>query len=111
MRHEFSKKTKWQAWERANGKCEGCGIELTSCRVHYDHVIPDGLGGSNDLDNCAVLCGGPGSCHDLKTRKDDVPNIARAKRRQLRQAGIRKPRTITRWRKFNGEKVIATRER
>lgn len=111
MRSEFTAKVKDAAWERADGKCEGCGIRLHRGRIHYDHIIADGLGGSNDLDNCAVLCGGPGSCHDAKTRKQDVPAIAKAKRRKRHAAGIRKPRTITRWRKFNGEIVIAPRER
>ena len=63
------------------------------------------------MDNIAVLCGGPGSCHDTKTRKADIPAIARAKRRQLRQAGIRKPRTMTRWRRFDGTIVVAPRGR
>jgi 5-methylcytosine-specific restriction endonuclease McrA len=92
-RREFSKQTKRDAFLRANGKCEGenCGARLTLGKFHYDHVIPDGLGGEPSLDNCAVLCM---ACHSEKTRKRDVPAIAKAKRIEDRQRGIRKPSTF-----------------
>ncbi len=110
MRREFSKQVKRDAFMRANGNCENkqCGARLTIGKFHYDHDIADGLGGEPTLDNCMVLCT---PCHKEKTAKRDVPAIARTKRIQDRQRGIRQPRKITRWRKFNGEIVHAGRER
>jgi 5-methylcytosine-specific restriction endonuclease McrA len=114
MRREFSRQVKRDAFMRANGQCEGepygerCPVKLTLGKYHYDHVIPDGLGGEPTLDNCAVLCV---ACHKDKTTTRDVPAIAKTKRIQDRQRGIRQPRKITRWRKFDGTPVHASRER
>lgn len=91
MRREFSKQVKRQAFERANGLCEGknCGAKLFVGKYAYDHVIPDALGGDPILDNCAILCK---SCHAAKTQKSDVPTIAKAKRISNRHRGITTPR-------------------
>jgi len=109
-RREFSKIVKRDAFNRAGGFCEGkgCGAKLWYGRFHYDHDIPDALGGEPTLENCKVLCF---ACHGAKTRKLDVPAIAKTKRIQDRQKGIKSPRKITRWRKFNGDVVQAGRER
>lgn len=107
-RQEFSAKVKMQAALRAAGQCEECTRRLSVGDFHFDHIIPDAMGGEPTLGNCAVLCR---SCHKLKTTADDVPAIAKAKRRERRDKGIRKPRTITRWRRFSGEIVYAGRER
>jgi 5-methylcytosine-specific restriction endonuclease McrA len=61
---EFSPATKVKAYERCGGKCEGCGAALMPGRFAYDHVVSVGLGGTNRLENCAVLCK---PCHDAKT--------------------------------------------
>src|ERR1700746_2334135 len=110
MRREFAKRVKRDAFVRANGCCENatCGAKLQRGRFHYDHIIPDGLGGEPTLQNCAVLCI---ACHKDKTGKTDVPAIAKTKRIQDRERGIRKPRTMRSWRRFNGEIVHASRER
>lgn len=110
MRREFSKQTKRDAFLRADGKCErkDCGARLTLGKFAYDHVIPDGLGGEPILENCEVLCL---PCHKAKTTKQDVPAIAKTKRIQDRQKGIKKPRTMTRWRRFDGTIREAGRER
>jgi 5-methylcytosine-specific restriction protein A len=114
-RREFSKQVKRDAFLRANGRCEGwtpqgiiCEAKLTLGKFHYDHVIPDAHGGEPVLSNCAVICV---ACHKYKTSKKDIPAIAKTKRIQDRQKGIKKPRTITRWRKFNGDIVSAERSR
>jgi 5-methylcytosine-specific restriction protein A len=108
-RREFSKEVKRQALRRADKKCESktCGA-LFGMKFHFDHVIADGLGGEPTLENCAVLCH---ACHNEKTRKHDVPLIAKAKRISDKHAGIKKPRTITRWRRFDGSIREAGRER
>ena len=74
-RQEFTGKTKAEAWLRAGGKCESCGNVIRR-GPQYDHRIPCGDGGSNDLANCQVLCE---FCHGTKT-KTDVTRIAKGKR-------------------------------
>jgi 5-methylcytosine-specific restriction endonuclease McrA len=110
VRKEFSKQTKRDAFLRANGCCEGesCGARLTIGKFHYDHSIADGLGGDPTLENCQVLCT---PCHKIKTATQDVPAIAKTKRIQDRQRGIKKPRSIRAWRRFDGSPVFASRER
>ena len=114
MRREFSKQVKRDAFLRAGGHCEGiqmaerCWAKLTLGKYHYDHDIPDALGGEPTLENCVVLCI---ACHKDKTATKDVPAIAKTKRIQDRQKGIKKPRTMTRWRRFDGSIVHAGRER
>jgi 5-methylcytosine-specific restriction protein A len=85
-RQEFSKRTKRDAFVRANGRCEKCDAKLTPQKFAYDHVNPDGLTGEPTLENCMVLCD---PCHKEKTRQD-VKDIAQAKRREDAHRGIRK---------------------
>lgn len=108
MRREFSNWVKAQSALRANGKCERCTARLLTGGYHYDHIIPCELGGEATVENCAVLCR---ACHQTKTSKTDVPRIAKAKRRERAHLGIKKPRTITRWKRFDGTIVVAGRER
>jgi 5-methylcytosine-specific restriction endonuclease McrA len=86
MRREFSAKTKVAAYERSQGRCEGCGAALQTARFHYDHVLPDALGGEPTLENCEVLCR---ACHDEKTHKSDVPRISKMKRQRVRNLGAK----------------------
>lgn len=88
MRVEFSNKVKRDALQRANGKCENeaCGASLSLNKYHYDHRIPDQMGGDASLDNCQLLCW---ACHKEKT-KADVADIAKAKRIERRHLGIRR---------------------
>lgn len=89
-RREFSRSTKVARFKHANGRCEECGIKLQPGRIHYDHHDPDGMTGDNSFENCRVLCGGPGSCHEAKT-KVDVARIAKAKRNEARFIGADAP--------------------
>lgn len=88
-RREFKQKVKRAALDRAKGTCEaaGCDSPLVAGRFHFDHIIPDALGGEPTLDNCAVLCF---LCHRDKTTKHDVPRIAKSKRISRHFRGIRK---------------------
>jgi 5-methylcytosine-specific restriction enzyme A len=88
MRKEFSDRTRALAFQRADGKCDECGMRLEPGRIAYDHINPDGLTGNNDLNNCAVLCV---PCHRQKTR-GDVGRIAKAKRQHARDIGAYKSR-------------------
>ena len=107
-RTEFSNKVKTHAAIRANGHCEICTRKLLTGDFHFDHEIPDGLGGKADVSNCRVLCR---SCHKNKTTQADVPRIAKAKRNYRASHGIKKARSITAWRRFDGTIVRANRER
>lgn len=108
MRTEFTAKVKAAAALRANGHCESCTRKLLTGDFHYDHEIPDGLGGEPTLENCRVLCR---ACHSVKTTTLDVPRIAKSKRNFRTSHGIKKPRTMTQWRKFDGTIVRASRAR
>lgn len=108
MRRDFSQKVKATAALRADGQCENCTRRLAVGDFHFDHRIPDALGGEPTLANCQVLCK---ACHTVKTSESDAPNISKAKRRERARFGIRKPRTITRWRRFDGTPVFAGRDR
>lgn len=92
MRTEFSKKTMREAWGRSGKRCEGllasgerCNANLEHKPHHFDHIVPDAIGGPNDLINCQVLCV---PCHGEKTRKIDVPMIAKSKRVSDKHNGI-----------------------
>lgn len=95
MRSEFSKRVKVDRFRHAEGRCEHvdatghrCNKFLMSADIFYDHHIADGIGGEPTFDNCRVLCK---THHDEKTRRHDVPRIAKTKRQAERNAGIRKP--------------------
>ena len=109
MRTEFSNKIKAAAALRANGNCEECTRRLATGDFHYDHIIPDALGGEPTLANCAVLCR---SCHSVKTRSQDVPRIAKAVRNYRKARGIRKPSKFacsknSKWKKKLSGEVVA----
>ena len=96
-RKEFSKSTKLAVWDRCKGFCEACQQKIIG-RPEYDHICPDGLYGSNEIENCQALCV---KCHRLKTTTEDVPKISKADRLREKAAGVRAKR---KWpsRKFNG---------
>jgi len=77
-------------FERHNGICCICGKKITARHKWIDeHLIPLGLGGTNDPSNR-----GPAHdfCADAKTHgKDgDLARIAKAKRVKMRHLGIRR---------------------
>jgi len=96
MRREFPAKVKVVAFKRAEGCCESCGVKIRPGNgPHYDHRVPDAVGGEPTADNCQVLCR---SCHGVKTYTQDVPAIAKTKRIRKRhinaedkRGGFRKP--------------------
>lgn len=72
-----------------------------------EHIIALTNGGMNRESNMAPALKAP---HKVKTRADRKIK-KRTDARRKKHIGIRKPRTITRWRKFNGTPVYAARER
>ena len=115
MRREFPKAVKLAAFQRANGRCEECSARLMVGAFHYDHRVPDALGGEPTLENCRVLCR---ACHAVKTAAQDVPSIAKAKRNEARHIGAKAPsrtplpfgRRSRFKRKISGE-IVAREER
>ena len=85
-RREFPAKVKVAAYERSRGRCECCTALLAVGKFHYDHRVPDALGGVPVLSNCEVLCL---ACHGAKTAGGDVPRIAKAKREQIAHIGAK----------------------
>jgi len=99
-----------RVFQRAGGSCQGtCGNRRLMPGDHWecDHTIALVNGGQNRESNLSVKCEW---CHPAKTASDVAEKSATYKR-ALRHAGVRKPRSITRWRKFSGEIVTAPRER
>jgi 5-methylcytosine-specific restriction protein A len=98
-------RVKLRVYHKAEGHCAKCGLHWLSGQ--YDHVIPLILGGENRESNLQFLCV---PCHKAKT-KLDVKLKAKVARVRQRHVGIKKPRTIRVWRKFNGEIVHAGKDR
>lgn len=98
MRAEFTDKTKLARFKHANGHCEVCTQKILGT-AEYDHAVPAAIGGGNDFENCRCLCS---KCHAVKTRKTDVPQIAKSKRIYEKRAGLRKtkrpfPQRVNPW--------------
>lgn len=88
MRREFPKAVKRDAAARSGGKCEGCGKRLGFGDYHYDHDLPDFLGGEPTLSNCRVLCI---TCHKAKTKEVDTPRIVKSRGQQDMALNIKAP--------------------
>lgn len=101
-------RVKVRVFERCNGQCCECGVRIVgSIRPEFDHVTAIANGGRNAESNLQLLCK---PCHASKT-KSDVAEKSVSYRKRLRAIGIKKPRSITRWRRFDGSIVHASRER
>ncbi|MDR7037362.1 5-methylcytosine-specific restriction endonuclease McrA [Methylobacterium sp. BE186] len=72
-----------------NGHCHVCGGKITVGEAwDLDHIIALALGGDDEEGNLAPAH--RKGCHAGKTAAEDVPAIAKAKRRAQRHLGIRK---------------------
>lgn len=90
-RTEFPKRVKADAFRRACNPqgiphCETCGVPLTAGNIIYEHIDPDGLGGTPVLENCKVHCR---TCADTKTVERDNPIMQKADRQLKSNYGIR----------------------
>jgi 5-methylcytosine-specific restriction endonuclease McrA len=89
MRREFTKSTRAAAFERSCGHCEcGCGLKIIGT-PQYDHIVPDAINGSNDLNNCMVM---DPKCHRRKTSTKDIPAISKSVRVAEKRMGLRAPK-------------------
>ena len=51
-------------FERANGRCEGCGKQVVPGGWHCHHVVEIRKGGSHAVENLRILCTeDPNNCH------------------------------------------------
>lgn len=101
-------RVKLRIFEDADGKCKKCSRKLRPGHWDTDHIVAIINGGQNRESNLQPLCDVP--CHSQKT-KQDVREKSRSAKARKKNAGMKKPRTITSWRKFNGEVVRVSRER
>lgn len=106
-RQEFSKAVKLEAWNRAGGRCEKCTTKLYGHQTEYHHDKECTFGGDATIANCIVLCR---ACHSNITR-GRAKDISKSNRIRNRNIGIKRPRTIRAWRKFDGTPVFAPRAR
>jgi len=97
-RREFTKAVYAQIVHRATSRdghivCEGCGLVLGKKPWNVDHTTADAL----HLDKTRKLTADDGKllgkacCHDPKTFGEDIPAIAKAKRREAKHTGITRP--------------------
>ena len=91
-RKAMSAMRRLKIWEAHGGICILCKMKISGGQEAWtvEHVIPLGLGGKDEDDNC-----GPAheTCRRVKD-KTDVADIARAKRRKAKTIGIKKPTTF-----------------
>ena len=93
---------------KAEDCCHKCRRSIAGkLRAEFDHVIPLIIGGKHSESNLQLLCN---ECHAAKSKLDVKikVKVARVRKQHL---GLKKPRTIRSWRKFNGDIVHATRDR
>lgn len=95
-------------FERENGVCHISGRKIVPGeKWELEHKLALCLGGKHCESNLAPALTDP---HKVKTAQDRKQK-AKNDRVRKRHIGVKKPRTMTRWRKFNGEIVTAPRER
>lgn len=99
IRRQLSPTQRLDLFLRHKGICHCCGVKIENKPWDVDHVIPLAMGGKDTEENWRPA---HRSCHGTKTHTTDVPNIAKAKRREMRSFGIKNERKIRAWRKFDG---------
>lgn len=97
-------------FDRHDGYCCICDFKIYAARGDkwiVEHIKPLWLGGADDERNM-----GPAHDHCARDKTSkEAPVKAKSDRVRANHLGIKKPRTITRWRNFRGEIVTAPRGR
>ena len=65
----ISGSVQYEVFKRAKGRCELCGISYEEKKLEVDHIMPQSLGGKDDLTNFQALCY---SCNAAKRNTDDT---------------------------------------
>lgn len=119
-RREFTRNQREQIVERSkrNGQicCEGCGQVLGAKPYEIDHIIAEGLRPEADKQKKITIVEGQllgkNCCHrgpEGKTRQD-VKNIASAKRQYDRANGLKRPKQTIRSAPFPQSEKAAKRQ-
>lgn len=109
-RKSLSQNKRAELFLQHKGICHICGSRIHAERGEkweVEHVEAREIGGRDDWDN---LRPAHIKCHKVKTAEDKAL-IAKCNRVRNRHLGIRKPRSITGWRRFDGSVVKVGRER
>jgi 5-methylcytosine-specific restriction protein A len=97
-----------RVFERYDGVCYLSKVKIQiGDKWDLEHILAICNGGENRENNMAPALVAP---HKAKTKRDRATK-AKNDHARLKHIGVKKPRTITRWRKFNGEIVFADRQR
>lgn len=64
-------------YERDEGKCYICGVEVAFMEMYLDHVLPLARGGSNRKDNLRVCCGRCNSAKGAMTLSEYLATLDR----------------------------------
>jgi 5-methylcytosine-specific restriction enzyme A len=109
-RRSLSTRDRLALFLAAKGQCQACRWHLRPGTAwEVDHIIPLGLGGRDEVSNLQVLCV---PCHSGKTRRRDVPAIAKSARARARHLGaVRSRRPMpcgktSRWKKTIDGRVV-----
>ena len=101
-------RVKLRIWSREQGRCHLSGKKiLPGDKYEFEHIHALSLGGQHRESNIALALYGP---HKIKSAEDRALQ-AKSDRIRKRHAGIKKPRRILGWRRFDGTPVRASRER
>lgn len=94
---------------KAGDCCQKCQRPIMGkLRAEFDHVTPLCLGGEHREGNIQLLCS---DCHKAKSALDAKLKAKITHVRKKLVLGLKKPRTILGWKRFNGDPVRAGRER
>ncbi len=97
-----------RVFERNGGICHISGRRIRAGEVwECDHIVALINGGEHRESNLAPALV---AAHKSKTKLDVAQKARNTKKRQ-KYLGIKKPRTMTRWRRFNGDIVFSERSR
>ena len=97
-----------RVFQAKDGRCHKCRRKIAAGeRWTCEHMVALINGGANRESNLDVTCDW---CLPAKNAAD-VAEKSRTYRKRKANLGVRKPRTILGWRKFNGDVVRASRER
>jgi 5-methylcytosine-specific restriction protein A len=85
-RRAISPKIRLEMLYRANNQCQSCQAKIyPGQKWEIDHIIPLALGGPDSLGNMQILCK---ICQNFKTSQQDMSQIAKAKRLELKHFGM-----------------------
>lgn len=97
-----------RVWERYRGKCHRCKRKIFAGESWTcEHVIALANKGENREKNLNITCAWclPGK------NAEDVAEKSKTYARKAKHIGVKKPRSIRSWRKFDGTPIYAGRER